>query len=29
VKVEVWSAIGATTTTLGIGNQSKITLPFS
>ncbi|MBB5869610.1 endoglucanase Acf2 [Allocatelliglobosispora scoriae] len=29
VKVEVWNAIGSTTTNLGIGNQTKITLPFS
>ena len=29
VKVEVWNAIGSTDTTLGIGNQSKITLPYT
>ncbi|SNT55246.1 Endoglucanase Acf2 [Streptosporangium subroseum] len=29
VKVEVWNAIGNGTTTLGIGNQSLIRLPFS
>ena len=29
VKVEVWSAIGNGTTTLGVGNQSLVRLPFS
>ncbi len=29
VRAEVWSAIGNQPTTLGIGNQSKLTLPFS
>ena len=29
VRVEVWNAIGSGTTTLGIGNQSLIRLPFS
>ncbi|SBT40418.1 glycosyl hydrolase [Micromonospora auratinigra] len=29
VKVEVWNAIGGTATTLGIGNQSKLTLPYT
>ncbi|WP_165984923.1 glycoside hydrolase family 16 protein [Streptomyces sp. YIM 98790] len=29
VRVEVWSAIGNGTSTVGIGNQSRITIPFS
>ncbi|WP_326643735.1 hypothetical protein OG884_08150 [Streptosporangium sp. NBC_01755] len=29
VKVEVWSAIGNGTTSLGVGNQSLVRLPFS
>ncbi len=29
VKVEVWSAIGSGTSTLGVGNQSVLTLPFN
>lgn len=29
VKVEVWNAIGSTATTVGVGNQSVVTLPFS
>jgi endoglucanase Acf2 len=29
VKVEVWSAIGSSPTTLGIGNQSRVVLPFA
>jgi Carbohydrate binding module (family 6) len=29
VKIEVWSAIGSGTSTLGVGNQSVLTLPFS
>ncbi|MGW5668654.1 glycosyl hydrolase [Micromonospora sp. NPDC003776] len=29
VKVEVWNAIGSTDTALGIGNQSKVTLPYT
>ncbi len=29
VRVEVWSAIGSTTTNIGIGNQSVIRLPFA
>jgi endoglucanase Acf2 len=28
VKVEVWSAIGSNPTTLGVGNQSRVVLPF-
>ncbi|HEX6497658.1 MAG TPA: glycosyl hydrolase [Micromonosporaceae bacterium] len=28
VKVEVWNAIGSSATTLGVGNQSTITLPY-
>ena len=29
VKAEVWSAIGNQPTTLGVGNQSVVNLPFS
>jgi endoglucanase Acf2 len=29
VRVEVWNAIGATTTSLGIGNQSTVVLPYA
>ncbi|HTJ33129.1 MAG TPA: beta-1,3-glucanase family protein [Dactylosporangium sp.] len=29
VRVEVWSAIGGTAGTLGVGNLSQVTLPFS
>ncbi|WP_275527305.1 hypothetical protein [Herbidospora mongoliensis] len=29
VRVEVWSAIGSTTTNLGIGNQSVLRLPLA
>jgi hypothetical protein len=29
VKVEVWSAIGGSTSTIGAGNLSKVVLPFS
>ena len=29
VRVEVWSAIGNNPTTLGIGNQSVLRLPYS
>jgi len=28
VQAEVWSAIGNQPTTLGVGNQSELTLPF-
>ncbi len=29
VRVEVWSAIGSAPSTLGIGNQSTLRLPYS
>ncbi|MDZ5443353.1 glycosyl hydrolase [Micromonospora sp. 4G57] len=29
VKVEVWNAIGSTPTSLGTGNRSKVTLPYT
>lgn len=29
VKIEVWNAIGGAGSTLGIGNQSRITIPFA
>jgi hypothetical protein len=29
LRVEVWNALGANATTLGIGNQSRVVLPYS
>jgi hypothetical protein len=29
VRVEVWSAIGNASTTLGVGNQSIVRLPYA
>jgi hypothetical protein len=29
VRVEIWSAIGSTTTNIGIGNQTVIRIPFA
>jgi hypothetical protein len=29
VRVEVWKAVGGTPTTLGVGDSSRLTLPYT